>query len=183
MVTRQVALTVSATLNGSTLRITTPTALVSGRQRGIHPIIFLNIFLKHLGNDLLGYAKFPYDTPAPDDGFVQSWDRWGPCTLTDDNGTTATHEIGHYLGLKHTFSPNNGITISAGNVAQSNCPPRAHAQPGPRCYIRSDKKPCPYWCGRAVYVWAVCAVCGKCGRVRVGEGLGAIGDWLVVEVW
>ena len=95
---------------------------------------YMNIFLKSFDDTTLGYAKFPFSLPASDDGFVMRADRWGACTLTDDDGTTASHEIGHYVGLSHTFSPNDGIDEGTGNTADGDCPPRVR----PYCSVTGD---------------------------------------------
>ena len=72
----------------------------------------LNIYTTELGSGLLGYASFPQEQAgAPDqDGVVLAHD-----TLPGGGrdrfglGHTGTHEIGHWLGLFHTFQ--NGCAI------------------------------------------------------------------------
>ena len=104
---------------------------------------YLNVFIKSLRNHrpnydpsliLMGYANFPYNTPSPTDGFVIYSRLWGPCSTTADDGATASHELGHYLGLKHTFTPNDGVSVNANNVADGQCPPRI----SPFCSMTGD---------------------------------------------
>ncbi len=66
---------------------------------------YLNIWVCNLGFRTLGYATLP-GTPAELDGIVINFDVFG----TVDNvrspfnkGRTATHEAGHWLGLKHLW--------------------------------------------------------------------------------
>ncbi|MCC7299205.1 MAG: PKD domain-containing protein [Bacteroidia bacterium] len=54
----------------------------------------------------LGYAFFPWMTPKSRDGIVIRHDRVGSigtALSTADSGRTLTHEVGHWLGLLHTF--------------------------------------------------------------------------------
>lgn len=95
---------------------------------------YLNIFLKgFIGDDTtMGYAKFPFSLPAADDGVMMRTTEWGACTpIGDDAGATAAHEIGHYLGLFHTFSNHR----EAGNSTHdADCPPRE----SPSCSTTGD---------------------------------------------
>ena len=55
---------------------------------------------------VLGYATFPFTTSAARDGIVVRHDRVGTigtAVNTDNGGRTLTHELGHWLGLYHTF--------------------------------------------------------------------------------
>jgi hypothetical protein len=65
----------------------------------------LNIYTTHLiGVGLLGYAYLPYHDPGVKDGVVMETQSMpGGTAKPYDEGDTATHEVGHWLGLYHTF--------------------------------------------------------------------------------
>ena len=83
----------------------------------------LNIYTTN-GDVYLGWATLPfyYKFGAGYDGVVLWWAALpgtglGGATadepdgfLTYDQGDTGTHEVGHWLGLEHTFGPGNGCT-------------------------------------------------------------------------
>ena len=71
---------------------------------------YMNFWVCDLGLSLLGYAQFP-GGPAATDGIVCNY------TATGDVGTaqapfnlgrTATHEVGHYLDLRHIWGDGGG---------------------------------------------------------------------------
>jgi PKD repeat protein len=71
---------------------------------------YLNIWvvtsIQSSGNGTtLGYAVFPFATNSAVDGIVMRHDRVGTIgtAVPGDSGRTLTHEVGHWLGLFHTF--------------------------------------------------------------------------------
>ena len=71
----------------------------------ITPNTHLNVWVCPLGGGLLGYAQFP-GGPSATDGVVinyQAFGTSGTAVAPFDKGRTVTHEIGHYLNLRHIW--------------------------------------------------------------------------------
>ncbi len=77
---------------------------------------YMNIWVSNLSGGLLGYAYFPGTGPDRDGVVVVTGAFGGPgyATLNPYNlGRTATHEVGHYLGLYHVWR-NSGCGLDDG---------------------------------------------------------------------
>jgi hypothetical protein len=100
----------------------------------------LNLYLAQLGDLVLGFAAYPYwyeDEPALD-GVVVDWRGLpGGSQPGYDRGFTGVHEIGHWLGLFHTFEngcqePGDGIPDTPPQVRPTNgCPATQDSCPQP----------------------------------------------------
>jgi len=69
---------------------------------------YLNIWVCDLGFPYLGYAQFPseYSLKPDTDGIVvenNAFGRIGNLSSGYDKGRTATHEVGHWLNLRHNL--------------------------------------------------------------------------------
>ncbi len=109
-----------ATTNGIIHKATTVTTFnfddkvkytVSGGDNAWPSNSYLNIWTCNLGGGLLGYAQFPGGANATD-GVVLLYSSVGsmnsPGTATPYHlGRTATHEVGHWLNLRHIWGDAN----------------------------------------------------------------------------
>ena len=73
---------------------------------------YLNLWVCALGGGLLGYAQFP-GGPATTDGVVilnTAFGSVGTAAVPFNLGRTATHEIGHWLNLRHIWGDTEDCT-------------------------------------------------------------------------
>lgn len=92
---------------------------------------YMNIWLVNSiassgGGITLGYAQFPYTSGGGINstyGLVVRHDQWGTIGTSSADGRTATHEIGHCLGLFHTFQSGCGSDCSASGDFVCDTPP------------------------------------------------------------
>ena len=66
---------------------------------------YMNMWVGNIGGGILGYAQFPGGQAATD-GVVMDYrysGTTGTATAPFDKGRTATHEVGHYLNLRHIW--------------------------------------------------------------------------------
>ena len=104
----------------------TADAMKKSSQGGVNPVsptTTLNIWVCNIGGGILGYAQFPGGSSATD-GVVIGPQFFGSSSLATgyyaapyDKGRTATHEVGHWLNLRHIWGD-----ASCGNDLVSDTP-------------------------------------------------------------
>lgn len=108
----------------NTIKTWTYNGGVPTATRGWDPNKYMNIWLCNISGGILGYAQFP-QTPlggmgcgaqaTATDGVVFLYNSIGKSSITGyagpyNEGRTATHEIGHWLGLRHIWG-DGGCTV------------------------------------------------------------------------
>ncbi|MBL7787187.1 MAG: fibronectin type III domain-containing protein [Chitinophagales bacterium] len=98
---------------------------------------YLNIWVTNIGGGILGYATFPGGT-ASKDGVVVAYYTVGSNSLINPaqggsfgRGRTATHEVGHWLNLRHIWGDANcGSDLVSDtpthNTSNYGCPSQPH---------------------------------------------------------
>ena len=86
----------------------TNNAMKSSSQGGINPTsptTKLNIWVCNLSNGILGYAQFPGGSTSTDGVVIDdnAFGSTGTVTAPFNKGRTATHEVGHWLNLRHIW--------------------------------------------------------------------------------
>ena len=98
-----------------------------GGSDPVDPVNKLNIWACNLGQGLLGYAQFPGGSTATDGVVIlySAFGRTGTLISTYNKGRTATHEVGHWMNLRHIWGD-----ASCGNDQVADTPPAATANYG-----------------------------------------------------
>ena len=83
-------------------------AMKNAKKGGIDPTTpttKLNIWVCNIGGGILGYAQFPGGSSATDGVVIgpQYFGNSGFVSAPYDKGRTATHEVGHWLNLRHIW--------------------------------------------------------------------------------
>ena len=92
---------------------------------------YMNLWVGNLGRSLLGYAQFP-GGPAATDGVVVLYSSLpGGSSSYYNKGRTATHEVGHWLNLRHIWGDaacGNDLVSDTPlhNTSNGGCPAATH---------------------------------------------------------
>ena len=86
----------------------TNNAMKSSTQGGISatsPTTKLNMWVCNMGGGILGYAQFPGGSTSTDGVVIDdnAFGSVGTVTYPYNKGRTATHEVGHWLNLRHIW--------------------------------------------------------------------------------
>lgn len=111
-------------------------AMKKSSQGGINPTSpsnTLNLWCCNLGQGLLGYAQFPGGSAATDGVVIDdnAFGRTGTASAPYGLGRTATHEVGHWLNLRHiwgdaTCGSDLVSDTPVHNTSNGGCPAQPH---------------------------------------------------------
>jgi hypothetical protein len=105
----------------------------SGGINPTSPTTKLNFWVCNMGGGILGYAQFPGGSSATDGVVVDdnAFGTVGTVTSPYNKGRTATHEVGHWLNLRHIWGDATCGNDFVGDTPQHNaanysCPTYPH---------------------------------------------------------
>ncbi|BCY29174.1 zinc metalloprotease [Flavobacterium okayamense] len=111
-------------------------AMKKTKRGGINPTspnTKLNIWVCTIGGGILGYAQFPGGSSSTDGVVIDSryFGTTGTATAPFNKGRTATHEVGHWMNLRHIWGDTNCgndfvIDTPTHNTANYGCPSYPH---------------------------------------------------------
>lgn len=114
----------------------TDDAMKKSNRGGINPTnptTMLNLWCCNLGGGILGYAQFPGGSSATDGVVIDdnAFGNTGTVTAPYNKGRTATHEVGHWLNLRHIWGDATCGNDQVGdtplhNTANYGCPAAGH---------------------------------------------------------
>jgi hypothetical protein len=129
-------------LQGTTRKSTTKTSWRTDNSMKIaskggiaptQPTVYLNIWICTLANGILGYAQFPGGSSSTDGVVIlnTAFGRTGTAAAPFNKGRTATHEVGHWLNLRHiwgdaTCGSDQVTDTPTHNTANYGCPAAGH---------------------------------------------------------
>jgi hypothetical protein len=97
------------------------------------PTIYMNVWVCTLSNGILGYAQFPGGSSSTDGVVITptAFGRTGTAAAPFNKGRTATHEVGHWLNLRHiwgdaTCGSDLVTDTPTHNTANYGCPAVGH---------------------------------------------------------
>ncbi len=97
------------------------------------PTTKLNLWVCTMSGGILGYAQFPGGNSATDGVVILNtgFGRTGTAAAPFDKGRTATHEVGHWLNLRHIWGDATCGNDKVGDTPQHNtanygCPAAGH---------------------------------------------------------
>ena len=105
---------------------TTDDGVKSAAGGGIAPVdtaTHLNLWVCPLSGGLLGYAQFPGGPPETDGVVINTaaFGTMGTAQAPFNLGRTATHEVGHYLNLRHIWGDTPDCSGGDGVADTPNC--------------------------------------------------------------
>lgn len=100
---------------------------------------YLNIWVCNLSKSLLGYSTFPGAAPEKDGVVIRSdiFGTLGKSGTVYDKGRTTTHEVGHWLNLKHLWGD-----TECGNDGVDDTPPQKTFNSGCPSFPRVSTNSC-----------------------------------------
>ena len=82
---------------------------------------YLNLWVCTLSNNVLGYAQFPGGSAATDGVVIlnKAFGSTGTAAAPFNKGRTATHEVGHWLNLRHIWGDDSGACTGSDLVSDT----------------------------------------------------------------